>query len=315
MAEMQLTFKESEIIQILNKVYLSFKEGKFQESIKLAEEALVIDFEYPDVSNALKCANFWLEREERLASASSAYERGEYYLNQWKVFNGFSERMEAISERCLFTLKYYVFGRALDNYLTLYNSNELNDPEILLRIGRCHKGRGNYEQAIEFVEAASRQKREDACTLAELADCYSLVNETRAAKIFFREAFFLNPQEIELSYLESPMMHRLIEKLKGYGYRNAELQEWIPVFGTIYGLFSVKRELRPLELGKLKQSIYQLEKAVQQKDETKLVARLINRYFWLIDHFLSSNEERSKIEEVLRKIKDIDPIIYKEYIN
>src|SRR3990170_4351423 len=101
MAEKQLTFKENEIIQILNKVYLEFKEGQFARAIELLDRALTIDFEYADISNALK---------------------------------------------------YHVFGRALENYLALYNESELNDPEILLRIGRCHKGRGNYESAISFLE-------------------------------------------------------------------------------------------------------------------------------------------------------------------
>lgn len=315
MTEKQLTFKESEIIQILNKVYLNFKEGLFKESITLLEQALAIDFEYPGVASALKCANFWVEREERLKGISSSYEKGEYYLNQWKVFNGFIDRMPNISERCIFTIKHYIYGQALEHYLALYNKSELNDPEILLRIGRCYKGRGNFESAISFIELASQQKRDDAIILAELADSYSLVNENRAARVFFREAFFLDPQSIELSYFESPMIQRLIEKLREHKFNNTELREWIPVYGTVYGLFHVKRELRPLELGKLKQSIYQLEKEIEQEKQNSMIPRLINRYFWLIDHYVNTSEDRLKIEEILQKIKELDPLIYEEYIN
>jgi tetratricopeptide (TPR) repeat protein len=316
MAEKQLTFKENEIIQILNRVYLNFKEGQFKEASERLEKALEIDFESTDVTNALKCANFWLEREERLAAIPGSYEKGEYYLNQWRVFSGFVSRMERLSERCLFNIKYCVFGKALEHYLTLYNENDVSDPEILFRIGRCHKCQGNYENAIRFLEAASQHRREDAAILAELADCYSLVNEERAAKVFFREAFFLDSQSVELSYLESPMILRLVEKLKQrIGDAGGELREWIPVYGTIFGLFNVKRELRPLELGKLKQSIYQLEKEVGEKKSSRLTPRLINHYFWLVDHYLNSGEERPKIEEVLTKIKDLDPEIYGEYVN
>jgi tetratricopeptide (TPR) repeat protein len=229
------------------------------------------------------------------------------------VFSAFIENLPDFSERCLFNIKYHLFGKALNHYLTLFNENELNDPEILMRIGRCHKGRGNYEYAIEFLESASQQKRDDPDILAELADCYSLVNETRAAKVFFREAFFLGPGRIKLSYLESPMIQRLIGKLKKLGYAGSEILEWIPVYGTIYGLFSVKRELRPLEIGKLKQSIYQLEKEIELEKER--IPQLINRYFWLIDHYVNTGEEREKIDEVLDKIKAIDPHIHNEYIN
>jgi tetratricopeptide (TPR) repeat protein len=314
MAEKQLTFKENEVIQILNKVYLNFKKGQFKEASELLEKALEIDFESADVTNALKCANFWLEREDRLAAVSGAYEKGEYYLNQWKVFSGFISRMERLSERCLFSIKYYIFGKALEHYLTLYNEAELSDPEILFRIGRCHKCQGNYENAIRFLELASQYRREDAAILAELADCYSLVNEERAAKVFFREAFFLDSRAVELSYLESPMILRLVEKLKRkFGEISGELQEWIPVYGTLFGLFNVKRELRPLELGKLKQAIYQLEKEIGGQRGSRLAPRLINHYFWLVDHYLNSGEDRQKIEEVLARIKDLDPEIYREY--
>jgi tetratricopeptide (TPR) repeat protein len=315
MAEKQLTFKENEIIQILNKVYLNFKEGKFKEASILLEKALEIDFESTDVTNALKCANFWLEREDRLAAISGAYEKGEYYLGQWKVFNGFISRMERLSERCLFNIKYYIFGSALAHYLTLYNETDPSDPEILFRIGRCHKCQGNYESAIRFLELASQYRREDAAILAELADSYSLVNEDRAAKVFFREAFFLDSQAVEVSYLESPMMLRLTESLKDrFVEAGGELQEWIPVYGTIYGLFNVKRELRPLELGKLKQAIYQLEREIGGQRDSRLRPRLINHYFWLVDHYLNSGEDRQKIEDVLGKIKELDPEIYNEYV-
>jgi len=214
----------------------------------------------------------------------------------------------------LYNMKYFIFSQALENYLSLLSDVDASEPEILLRIGRCHKGIGDYEHAIHSLELASQQRRDDAVILSELADCYSLVNENRSAKAFFREAFFLDPQAVELSYLESPMIQRLIAKLKEMGYGEAEMREWLPVYAGIYSLFNVKRELRPLELGKLKQSIYQLEHELKQENANLLLPRLINRYFWLIDHYVSASEDRVKIDEILAKIKDLDPVIYKEYI-
>ena len=41
--------------------------------------------------------------------------------------------------------------------------------------------------------------------------------------------------------------------------------------------------------------------------------RLINRYFWLIDHYLAAGEQRERIEEVLEKIRDLDPQVHREY--
>jgi len=78
----------------------------------------------------------------------------------------------------------------------------------------------------------------------------------------------------------------------------------------------VKRELKPIEVGKLRQSIYELENEVKENAERRslLTPRLINRYFWLIDHYINAKEDRSRIDEVLLKIKLMDPAVHKQYV-
>ena len=314
-ADRQLAFKDDEVIKILNNVYSLFREGQFSESIGRLEEALKIDYEYPGVTSSLKCANFWKEKQEKLAQISDTYERGEFFMAQWRHFSSFAARVGDVSEKCLFSIKQYVFGKALVCYKKLNDASGIYDSDLLLHIGRCYKGIGDYEKAIEYLQIASNQKSESPAIIAELADCYSLVNETRASKAFFREAFFINPQEIEAANLESGYIHRLTEKLESKGLGESEIAEWIPVYGTIYGVFNIKRELRPIEFGKLKQTIFKYENDIRQRGDKpgSLLPRLINHYFWLIDHYISTGEEKEKIEEILAKLKNLDPVIYKEY--
>jgi hypothetical protein len=87
------------------------------------------------------------------------------------------------------------------------------------------------------------------------------------------------------------------------------------VYGTVWGVFNVKREMKPLEFGKLKQSIFSLEKECRAAgaEREMLVPRLVNRYFWLIDHYLTAGEPREKIDEVLGRIRDVDPGVHAEY--
>jgi hypothetical protein len=101
------------------------------------------------------------------------------------------------------------------------------------------------------------------------------------------------------------------------GHKSPELEEWIPVYGVLFGIFTVKRELRAIELGKLKQSIFSLENEVRERPEEAplLIPRLINRYFWLIDHYVNAGEEKQRIDETLLKIKVLDPTVYERYIN
>jgi tetratricopeptide (TPR) repeat protein len=302
--------------QIFDTACQALRGGMFPEAILALESLLERDVDYPGAASALKSAGFWNERGEKEGAQLEGFERGEQLLGQWRLFQAFVERLADMPERCMFSIKQFVFSSALGCYSSAAPDAEAGvDPYLLLQIGRCHKGVGNYERAIECLERANKETRDDARVLAELADCYSLVNESRAAKVFFREAYFVDPQAVDLAGLESPLVQRLAAKLRARGMTEPLLSEWMPVYGAIWGVFSVKREMKPLEFGKLKQAIYHLEKECRTPGpgRERAVPRLINRYFWLIDHYMSTGEPRERVEEVLVKLRETDPRVHEEY--
>lgn len=281
------------------------------------EQGLALDVESDDIVTSLKFVNFWIDREERLAGIQHAFERGEFYLAQWPAFEGFAGRIGHVCEPCTFAIRTHVFGSALDEFRSLMPDFETEDSELLLRIGRCHKGLGAYDEAVRHLEAAAAERSGDAEVLSELADAYALVNDTQAAKAFFREAFFLDPQRVHLEVLESQLIRALVERVRELGFTGPALLEWLPVYGVLLGVLTVKRELRSIEYGKLKQSIYALERELREgRDRDGLVEpRLINRYFWLVDHLISAGEDSAKIDEVLLKLRSVNERVYKQYTN
>lgn len=310
--------QNSKLSEMLKNAYEHMKNGAFGDAETVLEEALSIDFDSGEVICALKCAGFWAERSQRYADIEDSFERGEFLLKQWEVFQDFLARNEDSFERGIFSLKQWVFGKALGDFLSLLDSPLGSDPEILYRVGRCYKGKGNYKQALEYLEASNHQKADDPRIIAELADCYALIDEIKAAKVFFREAFFLDPQAVDVGSMESMMIKRLVSALTDMGIAPPALAEWLPVYGVLYGVFNVKRELRSLEFGKLKQSIFSLQSTFQESGRTEFTTepRLINRYFWLIDHYLAAgSDSREKVDEVLERIREINPSIYSEYTN
>ena len=301
---------------LLDEAYDSFRKGLFGESEEIIEKALSIDFEDQSIIYALKCANFWKEKEERLNSITEYFARGEFLLKEWKNFSSFLGSFRESDEKCLNNIRQWCFGTALKAYEKVFYDSGGDDSEILFRIGRCYKCIGDYENALSFLERTFRQKKEEAAVMAELADCYALINEIKPAKIFFREAFFINPEQIEFAFLESMMISKLVSQLKAQGYGRGEVEEWLPVYGVVYGVFNIKRELKPLELGKLKQSIFSYENRMEGDDvPAETEPRLLNSYFRLIDHYICVNESREKIEDVLRKVKRLNNEIFMEYIN
>lgn len=300
----------------LLKAYEHLKANQLDEAMASLDGALKLDFEHPEVLYALKCGAFWQERVGRANQIHILFERGDFFLSQWKQFCQFQTRLGGVFDECSYAFRHFVFSSALNSYSTFEKDTAgTEEAELNLRIGRCHKGIGNYEQAIVALECAAKTRKDDAEILCELADVYSLVNETRMAKALFREAFFLNPAKIDLESIESLMIVRLIAKLKEGGLEAPQLQEWLPVYAVLLGIFTVKRELKAIELGKLKQSIYQLENEVKENALKKqvILPRLLNRYFWLIDHYIATNEDKSKTDEILLKIKLLDATVYKQY--
>lgn len=295
----------------------AIRRDVLDDALVRLEEALSHDFDSPAVLAALKYVNFWRERDRQIDGIGHDFERGEYLLDQWPVFEAFVRRIGETCEPCLQALRSHVFGSALDAFGRLFADAEHADPELLLRIGRCHKGLGAYDRAVRYLEAAAAERPGDAEVTAELADAYALVNEVAAAKAFFREAFFLDPQRVHLEVLESQMIRALAEKVSETGLEGAELLEWLPVYGVLFGVLNVKRELRSIEYGKLKQSIYALERELREgRSQREMVEpRLINRYFWLIDHYVATGESAGKVDEVLLKLRALNDRIYRQYTN
>jgi tetratricopeptide (TPR) repeat protein len=303
---------------LVQKAYDNLKASDSASALWALEEALKIDFDHPEVVYALKCVNWWLERIKRLEDFHDSYDKGGFILSQWKSFYSFLDRIGEDYDPCQYAIRRFVFSTALQYFQdVLGDGANQHDPGLLLQVGRCYKGVGNYDLAIKYLEQAARFKREDGETLSELADINALLDETRVAKALFREAFFTDPQGIDLRAMESEMIIRLRDRVKELGYTGQELLEWIPIYGCLYGVFSVKRELKAAELGRLKQSIFSLENEIRSRPDTMslLVPRLINRYFWLIDHYENTREDPGLIEETMLKIKIIDPAIYERYRN
>jgi len=323
---------EEKVEGLILRAYTSLKDGDTASAQSFLKEALETNFEHPEVLYALKCLTWWIEKLQRLDEFKDPYESGEYILSQYKSYSAFLERIEEpafpkeATDACQYALKRFVFSRALDYFRPLLeDGTSQQDPALLLQAGRCCKGAGDWEEALAHLEQAGRCRREDSAILSELADVNALLGNEKAAKVLFREAFFLDPQGVDLSAMESEMIIRLRDRIMESGYTGQELAEWIPVWGYIWGVFSIKRELKPVELGRLKQSILSLEnehrsqsagqkpQGAQPEHNALVKPRLLNRYFWLIDNCEYSRDTSKLKDETMLKIKVIDPVVYESY--
>ncbi len=299
-------------------VALNFlKEGELEKARTELERLLKDNLESKEIEYALRGVDYWLFRLNKAKQASNPLEQGEYMISQWKFFLIYIEKQGEPREAIIYALKRAVFIIALDFYAALFKEDtELAEAEPYRKIGLCWKTLGDYDKALECLRYAYKLDKTDAAIVAELADCYACYGETKLAKAFFREAFFINPERIELQFLESEIILRLEQRVRDLGIEEEFICEWIPIYGLLDGVLNVKRELRSVEFGQLKQKIFLLDCEIKEKNgiqKKKLVPRLINYYFWLIDHYVSINEDKVKIDEILLRIKVLDKNIYNCY--
>ena len=301
----------------LKPAYEKLKASELQAAYNYLEQALSVDFRNEEVKYALKCVHWWIEHLGKLDDIEDPYDKGCYIISLLRHYSIFLEQFENLFEQCQYAVRFFVYTRALYFFEGLLHAKpeNRNDGELLFLAGKCHKALGNYETAFKYAKQAMECKKEDSRILAAAADLYELLSETKYAKVLFREAFFLDPAKIELNALESGMIKELWDDVYAMGYSTDLICEWIPVYGNVRKVFNVKRELKPMEAGRLKQSIFSLETEYELNPEKKesLKPRLLNHYFWLIDHYENTNEEPSLTDEILLKIKIIDPDIYQMY--
>jgi tetratricopeptide (TPR) repeat protein len=300
----------------LKKAYEKLKASDPAAACELMGQALDCDYGNDEIKHALKCTNWWLQHIGRIDEIKNPYEKGAFLISLLKQYFVFLGQLNQNFEQCQYSVRYFVYSKALFFFEELLaNPANQHDSVLLLLAGRCYKGTGNYDKALYYLEQAVRIKREDAEMLAEVADVNALLEQTKNAKTLFREAFFIDPSKIDIRFLESALILKLRDSVSQLGYKDEVLNEWIPVYGYLWGVFSVRRELKQTEAGRLKQSIFSLETEFDSNPARQVILkpRLLNHYFWLIDYYESSKEDTSLIEETLLKIKVKDPDIYNMY--
>ncbi|MDR0551250.1 MAG: hypothetical protein LBG72_04435 [Spirochaetaceae bacterium] len=301
----------------IRKAYEHLKEGKPVEGRKALEDALKVDFEHPEVLYALKCLGWWLEKFAALDEDESAYSRGVNILSWWNFYYVFLDKIEGNFDSCQYAIRRFVYSAALNALLDVQNDGELrHDPELLLFLGRCYKGLGDYENAAAYLGKAAGWRREDAAALAEFADVKALLGDVSAAKALFREAFFINPQAVNLCAMESELLQNLVRYTAKEGKEGAAINEWLPVYGALTGVFSVERNLNRLEVSKLEQSIKALENDLRAgaKNQDELLPRLLNRYLRLMKHY-EKNNNAAGVSEIILKIRIYDDKLYERHKN
>lgn len=311
---------EEQTERVLKTAIKALEEADPVEASKVLSPLFEYEFDCPPLIFTSSCCNFWIRRQQKANGAADSFERGELLMSYWKEFmqDFVANRARVQYPPTISAARRGVFSAALKDYEEVTPKSHL----VYRRMAMCCKKLGFYDKSLAHLTSARKNAGADtgASEAAEMADCYALCGDDRNAKLLFREAFFIAPDEIDLDMLDSDLIRVLISKTQDKGYTGQLLSRWVAVWGTLWGVFCVKRGIKSVEAAKLRQEIFSLENEIGStaKEKDVIVPRLLNLYFWYIDYLTqarSKEENAAKlIDDVLLKIKILDKKVYEVYV-
>lgn len=299
----------------LKEVLSLLENGNPTEAKVILNEMIKYDFDTKELDFTIRCCNFWIDIIADDALINNPFERGEELLTKWKEFIEFVNGWDNFYEPSYYAVCRGIFSLARQCYSSMLSEKDVvQRSEINRKLGLCYKKLGDYENAKQCLVTANSLHPVQSAVIADLADCYALCGEDKEAKVLFREAFYIDFKRIDLEFLDSRLICRLADKVKGLGYGKDEVKAWIPVYGVLWGVFTIKRTMKYQETVKLKQEIYALENELKTpaRANNLITPRLINLYFWLIDLYRANNDDKLVLQTLLR-IKILAPDIYNLY--
>jgi tetratricopeptide (TPR) repeat protein len=278
----QMGLEEAETFaQLMDRAYSLLKQGDFANASVVLEKAVFVDLDSSLPGAILKCSHFWAEKS-RSFSFQPVEKQSDFLIESYDHFEKVLLKNLTIDvDRAVFNIKMWVFTRVTE--ILEKQVFKAASAELYLKLGRAHKKRGDYDKAIDSYGAGLSLQKENACLLAELADCYAIIDEESNARVLFREAFYYDAQKIDFNHLESAMILNLRKKVEQMDYEEAYLNSWVAVYGVVLGVFCLSRELKPIEYTQLNQAIYVLRLDLEEKGDriAHLKPQLIYKLFFV----------------------------------
>ncbi|HOO70234.1 MAG TPA: hypothetical protein PK926_00620 [Spirochaetota bacterium] len=316
----QLTFSDDPLLNGVNEVYQLVETGEFSLAVKKLDELMSVDPDYPGLIEAYRTARFWHNREKELNNLDDGKATADFLMNQWKEFEEYSASREMVSSSAHKAAMQYVFFKASEHYKISFRKQEntTGDFELLLNLGDCFLRLEEYNNAIETLEYARNSFKSSARLLAILGEAYFHMNDIPRSLLYFREAFFIDPSEVDLNLVKAQPIKETIEIIRREKSDYKDIREWIPVYAFICDVFYIKGKLYKSQVESIEREIYNLEINYQklnaeQVEDTNIMPRLINKYLWMLDYYEFQNYNYDHLSQIRDRLITLDRKLFEDY--
>ena len=316
----QLTFNDDPLLTGSNEAFRSIEEGDFSAAVEKLDELMSVNPDYPGLAEGYRAAKFWQNRQNTIDELQDGKETADFLMKQWEKFSGYAQEKNLTGSTAYNATMRYIFFTASEHYKIAFNDREnpTDNFTLLMQLGTCFLRLGEYAHTIEALEYARSSYRSNAPLLALLGEAYFHKGDIPKSLLYFREAFLIDPSEVDLSLVNARPIMDIIAIIEQERPDLEDVREWVPVYGTIHDIFYVKRHLNSQQVEQLKREIYTLEQNYQtmSKDRiqaSNIVPRLVNKYLWMLDYFEFQNYDFESITEIRTRLLAIDRELFEPY--
>lgn len=201
----QLTFSDDPLLNGINEVYQFIESGNFAGAVEKLDILMNIDPDYPGLIEGYRTARFWNNREKELNALQDGKDTADFLMKQWKIFEEYAYEKDITKSTSYSAVMKYIFFKASEHYKISFKKQEgnTNNFDLLLNLGDCFLRLKEYKNTVETLEYARNSYKSSARLLSILGEAYYHLQDIPKCLLYFREAFFINPSEIELSMIQA----------------------------------------------------------------------------------------------------------------
>jgi tetratricopeptide (TPR) repeat protein len=315
----QLTFSDDPLLRESSEVYQFISEGSFKEAVKIADQLMNINPDYPGLAEAYRTAKFWSNREKEINEIKDSKKCADFLMKEWKIFEDYASDKDMKSSSAYKSSMRYIFFKASEQYKIAFKFNEEtgNNFELLINLGECFLRLKEYKNVIETLEYAMSSYKSDAKLLFILGESYYHIDDIPKCLLYMREAFQIDPSQINIALITANPILDIIEAVLSSDRNIKDIREWIPVFGYLTDVFYVRRNLSKHQVESLKREVFNLENSLTRLtsddiEATNVIPRLLNKYLWLLDYYEHQNINTESSDEIKNRLLALDKDLFEE---
>ncbi len=316
----QMTFSDDPVLNSINEVYQLIERGEYGRAVEILDGLLDMNPDYPGLIESYRCARFWHNREKYIKEKAEGKDAAEFLIREWKSFEDYAAEKGMLSSSAYRAAMRHTFITAADHFRTAFNKQQdtAQSFSYLLNLGECFLRLEEYNLAVESMEYARSSSKTSAKMYSILGEAYFHLGDIPRSLLCFREAFFLNPADIDMTLLKAKPILDLIGIIQNERGESRDEVEWIPVYAFLNDVFYVRKNLSAHQIDTIQNDIYNLEVHYQRMSDTQLekssiLPRLINKYLWLLDYYEFQNYNFDRISQIRERLIAIDPGLFKDY--